>query len=172
VNVNREKKTNRIEELNQVFDKYNTFYLLDFMKMPVEQAVELRRRLREQAYSFKVVKNRLALRALKEDFPDDLKNVFQGPTGIAFAEENPINLARILKDFSDEFKVLKVKGGLVEGQFLSPESFSELASLTSREDLIAKFCYLMALPLVKLSQTWQAPINSLGRLLSQLKSKK
>lgn len=170
--MKKDKKINLVEELKESFDKNDSFYLVDFMKMPVAQSVELRKRFREQSYSFRVIKNRLALRALKKDFSGDLKNYFQGPTAIAYASQNPIGLARMIKEFSTQYKVLTVKGGMLEGQFFTGEKFSEIASLTSREDLLAKIGYLMSFPLAKLLRTWQAPLNSLGRLLSQLKTKK
>ncbi len=172
MNINREKKEGLIKEINENFKKHDTFYILDFINMPVSQSVELRRQLREHSFTFKVVKNRLALRALTEDLPEKLKQHFIGPTAIAFASENPLQLARLLKDFSHQNKVLRFKAGLLEGQFLPEEQFSEVASLTSREDLLVRFCYLMINPLIRTLRTWQAPIGSLGRLLSQLKSKK
>jgi large subunit ribosomal protein L10 len=170
--VKREDKERQVKELSDSFEKYDSFYLVDFIKMSVAQAVELRRIFRDNSYLFRVVKNRLALRALKEDFPEDLKTCFQGSTAIAFASQNPVGLARLIKDFSDRNKVLSVKAGMLEGQFLSSERFTEVAALSSREDLIAKVGNLMALPLIKLLWTWQTPLNSLGRLLSQLKTKK
>jgi large subunit ribosomal protein L10 len=170
--VKREDKESQVKELSEAFESHDTFYLLDFINMHVSQSVQLRRRLRDQSYTFRVIKNRLALRALSEDFPDDLKGFFQGPTAIAFAPQDPIGLARMLKDFSIEHKVLSVKGGMFEGQFIPAQRFEEIANLTSREDLLAKLGFLMSYPLTKLLRTWQAPIDSLGRLLSQLKTKK
>lgn len=170
--MKKEKKKKIIEELKEDFGRYDSFYLVDFMKMPVSQMVELRNQFRENSFSFRVVKNRLAIRALKEDLPEELKNSFEGPTAISFASENPLGLARMIKDFSDKHKVLSVKGGIIEGQFFPGERFSQIASLNSREELLGKLGYLMAYPLLKLVRTWQAPLSSLGRLLSQLKSKK
>ncbi|MDH5742734.1 MAG: 50S ribosomal protein L10, partial [Candidatus Aminicenantes bacterium] len=119
-----------------------------------------------------VVKNRLALKALKEDVPEDLKAHFRGPTAIAFASSNPLQLARLIRDFSEQHKVLKFKAGLLEGHFLPEDRFVEVADLNSRDDLVAKIGFLMTYPLIKFLRTWQAPTESLGRLLSQLKSKK
>jgi len=170
--VKKRSKEKLVKELGDCFKSCNSFYLVDFRKMAVSQAVELRNLFRENSYSFRVVKNRLALRALREDFPEDLKKYFQGPTAIAFAPQNPVGLARLIKDFSVRNKVLTVKAGLLDGQFLSGERFAEVAVLRSREELVAKIGYLMAFPLIKLHRTWQAPINSLGRLLSQIKTKK
>jgi large subunit ribosomal protein L10 len=172
MNVNRQKKEDLIKEINKGFDRHETFYLFDFINMPVSRSVELRRKLREHSHDFKVVKNRLALRAFRDEMPEDLKAYFRGPTAIAFASENPLQLARLIKDFSDQYKILKFKAGLLEGQFLPEDKFAEVANLTSRDCLIAKFGFLMAYPLIKFLRTWQAPTESLGRLLSQMKSNK
>lgn len=172
VNLYRAKKEQQVNEISESFAKNDSFYLLDFMKMPVSLAVEFRKQMRKNSYSFLVVKNRLALRALKEDFPEDLKTQFRGPTAIAFAPENPVGLARLIKDFSVQHKVLNVRCGIVEGQFLEGERFADIAKLTSKDDLLAKLGYLMAYPLTTLLRTWQAPLNSVGSMLDQLKSKK
>jgi len=172
MNVNKQKKENLVKEINENFAQHDSFYLLDFINMPVVQSMELRRQLHENSFRMKVVKNRLALRALTESLPEDLKGHFRGPTAIAFASENPLQLARLLRDFSRQHKVLKFKAGLLEGQFLLEDQFEDVANLTSKEDLIAKIGFLMANPLIKLLRTWQTPMESLGRLLSQLKLKK
>jgi len=170
--MNREQKEARVQELKEDFEKYDSFYLVDFVNMSVSQSTELRRRFRQNSYQLRVIKNRLALRALKEEFPDELRNYFQGPTAISFAPQDPIGLARMIKEFSTQHKVLAVKGGMLEGQLFTGDRFEEIASLNSRDDLLAKIGYLMALPLIQLSAAWQAPLNSLGRLLTQLKTKK
>lgn len=169
--MKREQKEKIIKDLEDSFGKMNTFYLVDFKGITVSQSIKLRRLMRENSFSFRVIKNRLALRALREEFPEDLREGFQGPTAIAFSSQESLSLARLLKNFSEENNVLKVKGGIVEGQFLSPEKFVEIASLTSRDDLLSKIAYLMAFPLIKLSRTWQSSLLSLGRMLSQLKTK-
>lgn len=170
--MKREKKEKIVEELKENFRHYQTFYLVDFINIPVSQFMELRKYFRENSYSIRVVKNRLALRALKEDFPEELKDFFQGPTALCFAQENPIGLARIIKDFSTKHKVLTVKGGVLEGQIFMGGQFVEIANMNSREELLAKIGYMIAFPLVKLARTWQAPLESLGRLLSHLNTNK
>jgi large subunit ribosomal protein L10 len=61
---------------------------------------------------------------------------------------------------------------MLEGQFMAPEKFNDIATLTSREDLLSKMAYLMTFPMLRLVRTWQAPLLSLGGVLSQLKDKK
>jgi large subunit ribosomal protein L10 len=146
--VKREDKEMLVKELSEFFSSCDNFYLVDFMNMSVAQAVELRRLCRENNYTFRVIKNRLALRAFKEEFPEELK------------------------EFSTRNKVLNFKAGLLEGQLLNADSFNEVAKLTSRNDLLARLGGLMAAPLMRLLRTWQAPLSGFGTLLSQLKSKK
>ena len=140
--------------------------------MPVQQAVELRKRLRRGAYGFRVVKNRLALRALGDDGPAELRELLQRPTAIAFAERDPIGLAKLLQEFAAGGKVLQVKGGIVEGRFMPAERFDEVVRLTSRESLLGKIGFLMAAPLRNFMSALRAPLANTGLLMGQLKGKK
>ncbi len=84
--------------------------------MSVAQSVVLRKTLRKQASGMKMVKNRLALRSLKAEFPDALRGAFRQPTAMAYTADDPIKLAKTIKDFSVQNKVLTVKGGVLQGQ--------------------------------------------------------
>jgi large subunit ribosomal protein L10 len=170
--VKKEAKGQVIKTLEGVADANSTYYLVDFKRMKVSQTVELRKLLRKNACTYKVVKNRLALRALSQRAPAELKPFFEKSTAIAFSAKDPIGLAKILKDYSAQGKILAVKAGVVEGQYMAPERFDEITRLTSRNDLIGKIGFLMASPLVRFMRTLQAPLGNVGNLLSQLKIKK
>jgi len=170
--VKKEAKQQNVKSLEGILEANSTFYLVDFKRMKVSQTVELRKLLRKSSYAYKVVKNRLALRALRDRSPAELRPFFEKPTAIAFAAKDPIGLAKILKDYSAQGKVLAVKCGVVEGQYMAPERFDELTKLSSRDDLMAKFARLLAAPLVQLARTLQAPLSNFGNLLGQLKTKK
>lgn len=172
MNITREKKIERAKILKKKFDEFPTFYLLDFDKLKVSQASELRRRLREKNFSFQVIKNRLAINALKDEYFTQLKDYFRGPTAIAFAADDPVGLAKELYEYAKETKLLRFKAGILEGLYLDADRFEEIANLGSRTELLAKIGYLMTYPLIKFYQTWQAPLVTFGQLLSQLKSKK
>jgi len=170
--VKKDAKEPIIKDLERLFETNGTYYLIDFKRMKVGQAVELRKILRKNAFTYKVIKNRLALRALGEKCPEALRPVFQKPTAIAFAGQDPIQLAKILKDFSNQGKILAVKGGRVEGQLMPAERFEEVTRLGSRHDLLGKVGYLMASPLHRLIRTLQAPLSNVGILLGELKKTK
>jgi large subunit ribosomal protein L10 len=170
--MKRDRKETLINATNAIFAKNDTFYLFDYYKMTVAQSVDLRKTLRRQGSGFKVIKNRLALRALKAEFPETLKTAFRKPTAIAYTDADPVVLAKALRDFAVQNKVLVMKGGMVQGQYVPAERFEEITKLASRRDLLGKIGYLMASPLMKLIRTFQAPLGTLGGLMRQLKDKK
>jgi large subunit ribosomal protein L10 len=170
--VKRETKEIRIHEVSEIFKANNTFYVFDYKNMTVAQSVDLRKTLRRNGSSLKIVKNRLALRALRAEFPAEFKSSFRNPTAVAYTAADPLALARLLKDFAAQNKVLIMKGGLVEGHYFPAARFEEIVKLASRRQLLGKVGYLMAYPLMQLLRTWQAPLTSVGSLLSQLKNKK
>jgi len=170
--VKKEAKQPIVEALERQFVSSGTFYLVDFKRMTVAQSVELRKLMRKNGYTYKVLKNRLALRALGEKCPESLRPIFQKPTAVAFAAKDPIPLAKLLKDFSNQGKVLAVKGGQVEGQVMAAARFDEVCRMTSREDLVGKIAFLMANPLHRLMRTLQAPLGNVGILLGELERTK
>jgi len=170
--VKKEEKQPIVQTLERLFDANSTYYLVDFKRMKVAQAVELRKLLRKNNYAYKVIKNRLALRALGAKCPEALRPFFQKPTAIAFADKDPVGLAKILKDFSNQGKILAVKGGQVEGRLMPAERFDEVTRLGSRQEQLGKLGYLMAAPLHRLLRTLQAPLGNLGILLGELNKKK
>lgn len=170
--MNKDAKIPIVQSLERLFEANDTYYLIDFKRMKVGQAVELRKTLRKSGYAYKVIKNRLALRALGAKCPEALRPFFQKPTAVAFADKEPVQLAKILKDFSNQGKVLAVKGGQVEGRLMAAERFDEVVKLGSRKDQIGKIAFLMASPLHRLMRTLQAPLGNLGLLFGELNKKK
>lgn len=169
--MKKETKFKIVKELEEALSQNNTCYLVDYKQMPVWKMVELRKALKRNNFKLKVVKNRLALRAVGQRFPE-LKPYFQKNTAIAFSDKDPIGLAKALKDFSEQGKVLEIKTGVVEGHPLAPEMFNEVIKVNSKTDLIARIGYSMSYPLNQFLRTWQASLANLGRLLSLLKQKK
>ncbi len=165
-------KSARIDDLNVLFRENPTLYLFDYTKMTVAQATALRKALRKQGASLKVVKNRLALRAMGDVVPADLKPAFRKPTAVAYTAADPIALAKAVKEFSVQTKAMALKGGLVEGRYFAAERFDEVVKMASRPELVGKIAFLMASPLIKLLRTLQAPLVNVGLLMGQLKDKK
>jgi len=170
--MKRDEKSIRIGQVADLLKANDTFFLFEYNKMTVAQAVTLRKTLRKQGSALKVVKNRLALRALKAEFPEDFKAAFRKPTAMAYTAADPVGLAKALKEFAAQNKVLVMKGGIVQGRYVPAERFDEITKLASREVLIGKIAVMMASPLIKLLRTLQSPLANTALLLSQLKDKK
>ena len=170
--MKKETKEKIVKELEGTFESHNTYFLVDFKRMRVSQSVALRKLLRKDSHSFRVVKNRLVLKAMKDRCPDELRSSFEKATAMAYTESNPIGLAKILREFSDRGKVLSIKGGVLEGLYMTPEQFDEISRLNSREDLLGKIGFLMALPLSQFLSALRAPSSRLAGMIDQLKAKK
>ena len=95
--------------------------LAEYSGLSVKEQQELRRSLRAVAAEFKVVKMTLARRAAAELNIDDLDDLLLGPTGLAFADRDPVEAAKALKDFASSHEALVVKGGLLGNDVLTPE---------------------------------------------------
>lgn len=170
--MKRDKKDERIKELTEIFKKENTFFLLDFKKMTVAQSVDLRKTLHKDSHGVKVVKNRLALKAMEPGAPKEFRGLFEQPTALAYTSHDPIGLAKALKDFAAQNKVLAVKGGMLEGRVFAADKFEDITKLTSRQALLGKLAYLMSYPLNRFAQTLQAPLAGMDRLWRQYENKK
>lgn len=121
-------------------------FVVGFQGIKVGQADDLRRRVRECGGSYEVVKNRLALIAVKGGALEGLSQHFNGPTAIAFSNDDPVALAKALTDFAKEVPVLEFKAGLLNGQEVAGDEIKAIASLPSREELIAKLLFLVKSP--------------------------
>jgi large subunit ribosomal protein L10 len=135
----REDKEKQVRELTEIFKRAKAVYLTDFKGLDVNRTTELRKRFREQAVEYRVVKNTLAQLAAKNAGYDMLLEYLTGPTGMAFGITDPIVPARILSEFAkDETVKLLVKVGLVEGTMFDPAAVRRLASLPPRDVLISQ----------------------------------
>ncbi len=170
--MKREKKDVQIRSLAEVFKKHDSYYLMDFTKITVSQSVALRKALRKNSHAFRVVKNRLALKALDDKHPEGLKALFEKPTAVAYTDGDPVDLAKSLKEFAAQHKVLTVKGGVLQGQLFGPDRFEEIVALGSRQEMLGKFASMMAAPLVRWMGALRSPLGSLGSLLRQVQAQR
>ena len=145
--MNREKKAEVVQRLADRLRQSETLNLTDFTGIAVKPMTELRGKLRDVGVDYVVVKNTLALRALKEAKVTGLDEVVRGPTGFVFAGAEPLAAAKVLAAFQKEHESLAVKVGLVEGRQMTPEEIHRLATLPSREELLAQMGGALQAPL-------------------------
>jgi large subunit ribosomal protein L10 len=168
----RPEKVQAVAEIKERIEGAQAVFLAEYAGLSVKDQQILRRALRANDAEFKVVKMTFARLAVAELEIDSLDELLLGPTGLAFADGDPVNAAKALKEFAKGHDVLVIKGGLLGTDFLSPESISKLADIEPREVLLARFAGAMQAPMANLAGLLAAlPRNTANAILQLLEKK-
>ena len=153
--MKRIDKEQLVVELKQKLEGATAIYYTDFTGLNVKRMTDLRRRLRKAKVEYVVIKNTLALRAVNES--GLVGERLRGPTGLVVTKD-PVAAAKVLSDFAKENDQRPtVKGGLFEGRAVDATKVKQLASMPSREQMLAE-----------LGASMQAPIAAFGMAMNSL----
>lgn len=158
---NLEVKKAKVLEIKEKMEKAQGMVFAKYQGLTVEEDTELRKKLREAGIEYKVYKNTLTTLAAKELGLDEIVSFLEGPVSVAFGYEEATAPARVLNDFAKAHKKLELKAGIVEGTVFDAKGVEKLASIPSREVLIAQ-----------LLGSFKAPLSNLAYLLNAIKEKK
>ena len=161
MNKNRQIKEAKVAEIREKLEKAQAIVLADYQGLTVEEDTALRKTLREAGVEYKVYKNNLVTLAAKELGIEGLDSYLEGPVSIAFGYEDATAPARVLHTFAKDHKKLELKAGMVEGTLYNKEEVEKLATIPSKEVLIAK-----------LLGSFKAPLSNVEYLLNAIKEKK
>ena len=165
--MQKAEKAELIDELHQEFGRSPHAILVDFRGLSVPAVTEFRRKVRQSGSRYRVVKNRLALRALKDTPLEGLGPKFENTTGVAYTGSDPVALAKVLVDFAKDHPSLVVKAGLVAGdQLLDPAGVKALSTMPSLPELRSRLLGLLNAPATKLVRLLNAPSSKLVRVLT------
>jgi large subunit ribosomal protein L10 len=164
--MNRTEKQELIDDLHSEFGKSPHAILVDFRGLTVPAVTEFRRKVKQAGSRYRVVKNSLALRALKGTPIEGLAPKFQETTGVAYTAADPVALAKVLVDFAKDHPALVVKAGLVSGsQMLDANGVKALSTMPSLPELRSKLLGLLSAPATKLVRLLNTPAEQLARVL-------
>jgi large subunit ribosomal protein L10 len=166
--MDREQKSAVVEELAEELKDAQAIFAVDYRGISVPQAAELREGLREADTRFRIVKNRLTLRAADAAGTEVLKDHLTGPTALALVKGDAALAAKTLSRLGSEWELLDYKGGLMEGEQLDPDSFAAIARLPGREALNAQIAGVVASPLTGLVRGLGSMIQGLAIQLGQI----
>ena len=169
--MNKQEKAREIDTMRGVLMEVPPTFVMSYTGLTVNDVAALRKKVRATSSTYRVVKNRLMLRALKETPLEPLSPEFRGPTVIAYSSEEPSALAKVLDEFAKTNKGLKFKAGFVDGRVIGGEQFSELANLPSREVLLARLLGALQGPMTNLVKVLKAPVRDLVLVLDQIARK-
>jgi len=170
--MNRAEKAEQIEQLGAGLAKSGNAILFAFAGLKVPEVTELRRQVRATKSRYVVVKNTLARRAAKGTALEQLSDHFIGATAVAYNDDNPVALAKVLTAFAKANPNLVFKAALVEGRAIKADQIKSIAELPTREELVSKLLFLMQSPLRRLVTVLNGPIRNLAGVVSQIADQK
>jgi len=164
--MQRAEKAELINELHQEFGRSPHAILVDFRGLSVPAVTEFRRKVRQAGSRYRVVKNSLALRALKDTPLEGLGPKFESTTGVAYTGNDPVILAKVLMDFAREHPQLVVKAGVVSGsQMLDAAGVKALSAMPSLPEMRSRLLGLMQAPASRLVRLLSTPATQFARVL-------
>ena len=161
MNKNRTLKEAKVAEIKEKLEKAQGVALANYQGLTVEEDTMLRKSLREAGVEYKVYKNTLVTLAANELGLGDLVQYLEGPVSIAFGYEDATAPARVLNNFAKDHKKLELKAGIVDGIVYDKAGVEKLATIPSKEVLIAK-----------LLGSFKAPLSNFAYLINAIKDKK
>ncbi|MBY0331938.1 MAG: 50S ribosomal protein L10 [Acetobacteraceae bacterium] len=163
--MDRTEKAAFIDALNAVFAETSFVLVGRNTGLTVADVSDLRRRMRAAGATYKVAKNRLALRALDGTRFDGIAPLLRGPTALAWSKD-PVAVAKTAVEFArtnDRFVIL---GGALGKQTLNPDGVKALAELPSLETLRAGLLGMIQTPATRIAGVLQAPGGQVARVLA------
>lgn len=168
--MDRAEKAELVEDLNGVFAKAASVVVAHYSGMTVAEMGDLRARMRAAGASFKVAKNRLAVRALKGTAVEGIAHLFKGPTGIAYSDD-PVAASKVAVAYAKDNDKLVILGGAVGATALDASGVKALAELPSLDALRGKLLGLILAPATKIAGIVQAPAGQLARVIGAYSKK-
>ena len=156
-----EMKKPIVEEIKGYVADAKTAVLVDYRGLTVEEDTALRKKLREAGVVYKVYKNTMLNFAFEGTEFESLAKHLEGPTAVAFGMEDATSAARVLAEFAKTAPKLEFKAGVVEGNYYDEKGIEVIATIPSREVLLAK-----------LAGSLLGTISKLAVALDQVRSQK
>ncbi|MGT2906592.1 50S ribosomal protein L10 [Streptococcus dentiloxodontae] len=154
------KKAEQVDAVAAKMKEAAAIVVVDSRGLTVEQDTVLRRNLRENGVEFKVIKNSILTRAAEQAGLTDLKDVFVGPSAVAFSNEDVVAPAKVISDFAKDAEALEIKGGAIEGAVSTKEDINALASLPNREGMLSMLLSVLQAPVRNVAYAVKAVAES------------
>jgi large subunit ribosomal protein L10 len=163
----RKQKSSEVEHLKAEFAGATNMVVVQYKGLTVESDTILRNKVRATGSKYRVVKNTLASIAAEGTPAGQLRDSFTGPTAVAYTSGDPVALAKALSDYAKENPIFEFRSGMVDGRVVEISMLSEIASLPSYEELLAKLLFLIQAPAQGIALGLNAVARNLAVALGQ-----
>jgi len=161
------KKKEELERLRKDLGEAKNLIVAQFKGITVSQDTELRTKIRATNSQYRVVKNTLARAATKGTPAEKLASFLKGSTSIAYNNSDPVALAKALTAYAKANPVFVFKTGMVEGRVVNLSDLNAIASLPSKEELIAKLLFLLNAPAQRIAVATNGVARNLAIVIGQ-----
>ena len=146
--VSKQKKMQLKTQFAEKFNEVNSAIIAKYSGMAMPDLTALRRALRENDSTFKVVKNRVAIKAIEDEAKDfgELAEHLKGPVGVVFVKGDIAQAAKTVLKFQKEHDTFEVTGGVIDKNVVSLDEIKAISDLPSKEELLAKMVGSIASP--------------------------
>ena len=166
-----EAKQETVAELRQELASHRTMIVSEYRGLTVREIAEIRRALRRQDVSYRVVKNRLMRIAAQDSVGEALGPLLVGPTAIAFGDDEA-STAKAVLDATRPYRIVRITGGVLGSTAIDADAVTRLAALPGRETLLAQIAGGFAAPLATMAGLLDAPLRDVAGLAQALADKK
>ena len=165
-------KSEKIDALKSKLEKAKVAVVTEYKGFSVEEIQKLRRALQKEGGDYMVTKNTLAKIAVKGTEFEVLTETFKGPIALAFGFEDEVSPAKVVAKFIKESKKGAIVGAALEGNLLSAKEAEALATLPSKEELLAKILGSINSPATRITLSINAVMASLTRAIAAVRDQK
>ncbi len=168
------QKIKIVAETKEKFQQADAIYFTNYKGLNVKLMNELRSEFYKGNVEYKIIKKTLTKIAGKEAGFDNFDHLIDGQMAVAFAKEDPVLPARILKKFIKENKLknLELTGCIFEGVLFDKEKAASIADLPTRDELLAKFARTLSAPMTNMVNVLQASMRNVVNVMNAVKDKK
>ncbi len=161
----RDEKVQIVAELHDIFANAGLVVVTHQNGLTVGEATDLRRRMKESNATYRVVKNRLSMRAIGDTPYAGLSDLFQGQVAIAYSDD-PVAAAKVAVTYAKTNDKLEILGGGMGEDILDVNGVKALASLPSLDELRGKIVGMLNTPATRIAGVLAAPAGQLARVLA------
>jgi large subunit ribosomal protein L10 len=171
LSLNLEGKKEVVAEMSERLKKAQTVVLAEYRGLPVESITVLRSQARASGVYLRVLKNTLARRAVQGTPFEKLSDLMVGPLAYGISDD-PVAAAKVLHTYAKSNEKLVIKGGAMPNYVMSAKEVGNLATMPSREELLAKLLGTMQAPIAKFVQTLNEVPGRFVRTLAAVRDQK
>lgn len=172
--MNKTEKAEIVSKIKEYIEDSTAVYLVNYHGVNVEEINGLRTEFLKEGVKYKVFKNTLFKHTLKDlDKYPEFENLLEGMVGVALAsDENYVAPAKIIKKFYDEKDKFSLKGCYIESQFYGADSLKTLASMLTRDEVMASIVGSIASPISGVVGAINAVMRDIVGLVDEISKKK